>query len=51
MNIVWNDKPLKKAGFHINKGATPHFRNIHIIKINHDVCNESNEEKEFVFIR
>jgi hypothetical protein len=32
---VFIGKPLKKEGFHIKKGAIPHFNNIENIIINH----------------
>ena len=34
---MWKDRPLKKVGFHINKGAIPHLVNMQIIKISQEV--------------
>ena len=34
-NILCEDKPLKNEGFHIKRGAIPHFVKIQINMINH----------------
>jgi hypothetical protein len=34
---VFRGKPLKKDGFHIKKGAIPHFNKIENIIINHTI--------------